>query len=128
MFVLRLLRLKDRILMMFFLANILSKVKMKFFSRKSKIKLREMHYSFCHSYIFSHFKQVSKLVSFVSPPIIHILSRLMKAYGFNYQVYVEDMQSYSFFLTFLMKLVPNSNICQIIYCIMTLNMDQQKSS
>ena len=38
----------------------------------------------------------------------------MKAYGFNYQVYAEDMQSYSCFLTFLMKLVPNSNICQII--------------
>lgn len=38
----------------------------------------------------------------------------MEAYGFNYQVYAEDMQSYSFFLTFLMKLVPNSNIGQII--------------
>lgn len=46
--------------------------------------------------------------------IIHILSRLMEAYGFNYQVYAEDMQSYSLFLTFLMKLVPNSNIGQII--------------
>lgn len=38
----------------------------------------------------------------------------MEAYGFNYQVFAEYMQSYSFFLTFLMKLVPNSNICQII--------------
>lgn len=42
----------------------------------------------------------------------------MEAYGFNYQVYAEYMESYSFFLTFLMKQVPNSNICQIIllYC------------
>lgn len=38
----------------------------------------------------------------------------MEAYGFNYQVYAEDMQSYSLFLTFPVKLVPNSSVCQII--------------
>lgn len=46
--------------------------------------------------------------------ILHIHSRSIEAYGFNYQAEAEDMQSYSFVLTFLMKFIPSSNMCQII--------------
>lgn len=99
---------------MFVLTNILLGIKMGIVSRTFKCSSERCSAVLdivIHSTI-SNNSFLSWFLCFSS--IIHILSRLMEAYGFNYQVYAEDMQSYSFFLTFLMKLVPNSNIGQII--------------
>lgn len=99
---------------MFVLTNILLGIKMGIVSRTFKCN-SERCSPVLDTVIHSTIANNSFLSGFLCfSSIIHILSRLMEAYGFNYQVYAEDMQSYSFFLTFLMKLVPNSNIGQII--------------
>ena len=99
---------------MFVLTNILLGIKMRTLSRT--LKYNPERYSTVLDTVIQSAISNDNFLSWFHcfSSIIHILSRLMEAYGFNYQVYAEDMQNYSFFLTFLMKLVPNSNIGQII--------------
>jgi hypothetical protein len=97
------------------LINVLLGSNMRNVSSKFEFHFKKVKLDFWLSCIIYHPKQqVSKLVSLFLFPLFIFFPDQLRHMAFIIKLYAEDKQSCSLSLAFLMKLVPNSNVCQII--------------